>query len=317
MPTWTLQELEGCRQKVYPHVTSQQLINNFALWGGIIRFTLAEPDLTNSRIEFDASIDKAAAQFPSLFESVGKTSAAAGTSYYVLQIQTDNTYIPRWVTFGSTAMVERIASAMYSKHHSRLKDFLGASQDDAEYGALRGYLFEGLVHNLLSHGGTFEVCSLNGATRRETLSIAAQPNSYPTVFEDLSGINQLRNSNPPPTYFRPQAKNFCAVDSILFDPTPAMIQTTVSKVHPVKMKGLVNIVEYFGNPQAVAPGQQAVSTVSTGSKYRLYFAVPPENYSTFQKQNYLNADGKVVQQVNQWITNYVEQWVMMIKFTAS
>lgn len=305
MPVWEEQELEDCRQLIYSNVTKEKLSDNFANWGGIIRFTLAQPEFSESKEILQNSIDKTVAQFPSLYDSVGRSSAAEGSSHYILQIHTQSPYRHRQLTFGSMIIAEKIAYELFSRKQSQLLAFLDASHDIGDYGSLRGYMFEGLVHNLLSRDGTFDVRSLERRLPNEKLIIVPQRNGHPTVFKDLAELNGIIRNNPnPPSYFRPKSKTYCGVDSILFHPTFAMVQITISKDHPIKMQGVVDILKDIFLP----PSRSSV-------KYRFYFVVPESIYDDFRKQSYLTTESKVATNINSLITDNVEQWVMKIDFT--
>ncbi|TMW57985.1 hypothetical protein Poli38472_013459 [Pythium oligandrum] len=79
-------------------------------------------------------------------------------------------------------------------------------------------------------------------------------------------------------YLRPVSKNFQSVDSNI--KPAALFQVTGAHKHPCKQKGLHDVLSELGNP----------------THPRLYFVVPPDRFTSFRYQPYLNAKGKAMRE---------------------
>ncbi|TMW57980.1 hypothetical protein Poli38472_013454 [Pythium oligandrum] len=98
-------------------------------------------------------------------------------------------------------------------------------------------------------------------------------------------------------YLRPVSKNFQSVDSII--KPAALFQVTGAHKHPCKQKGLHDVLSELGNP----------------THPRLYFVVPPDRFTSFRYQPYLNAKGKAMREPTYVNVRRIQQFALQVEIT--
>ena len=128
------------------------------------------------------------------------------------------------------------------------------TQTNASDATKRGYIFEVLVHRFFARGGTAVLRRLSPggtAAERAGQSIVFPPRQQ-HVFSRLGAPAAQHGPRwDAQTYNRPLSKSFCAVDAAIF---PYMlIQSTVASSHPIKMAGVVALLDAIGAAGAGTP----------------------------------------------------------------
>jgi hypothetical protein len=152
-----------------------------------------------------------------------------------------------------------------------------------------GWIFDARMHLVFQGGGSFEATKLGGPTAI-TIDIGTKPCRE---FSRVAGLGSLlrRKSGSPRikpeiigVYFKPQHRNFCAVDSFAIikvattnKPVLVLFQMTVSTQHPVKAHGLASIWAEIPAELKKTPPM-------------LVFVVPADAANTFSRQTIVPSD---------------------------
>ena len=172
----------------------------------------------------------------------------------------------------STFVQEYVYEQFSKENRHRLISFISGAVGNPLLSSIRGGLFEAHAHQRLCSGETFKTRLLSdpgpGSGDDET------DDAYfgPLATRDVSHVNDIS----PGYYCRPVAKNFESIDSLIAP--NKLFQITVSDKHPIKHNGLEKLKD----------------KLDSSGEIRLYFVVPSDRYSSFQRQNYVNIDGMAV-----------------------
>ena len=176
------------------------------------------------------------------------------------------------------------------------------TQTNASDATKRGYIFEVLVHRFFARGGTAVLRRLSPggtAAERAGQSIVFPPRQQ-HVFSRLGAPAAQHGPRwDAQTYNRPLSKSFCAVDAAIF---PYMlIQSTVASSHPIKMAGVVALLDAIG---AAGAGTQR--------EIKYVVVVPSVQQREFTQQPYAyhNEANKVAQRVPPRIRDSVAEYVL-------
>ena len=174
--------------------------------------------------------------------------------------------------------------------------FLVASIGRPFASAARGQIFELWAHKHLSRGGTFKIKQLHDDSAGGESELTL-PEMECLTFSGLDDLKEKHSqASTKPLYLEPTKVNFEAVDSISENKA---FQMTVSHSHPVKMKGLKEIMDSTG----------------TADNFKLYFVVPDDVYrqqdAFKKKQVYETTKGERALRVSSAL-NKVEQYVLCL-----
>ncbi|CAG8691654.1 570_t:CDS:2, partial [Ambispora gerdemannii] len=163
-----------------------------------------------------------------------------------------------------------------------------------ERASFRGYVFEGVVHNVLQNGGSFRIRELKASNEvpEEETTLKLSPSNGLEIFYDIKELTK------PKVYYIPYAKNFAAIDSIqLFDNDPDhFYQATVSDHHNVK-----NSIR---------------SAIRSNKQIHFYFVVPKDVFPRFKyNQNFLNDNGTPYRNRPGWLRT-ITQFALEIDWDA-
>ena len=185
-----------------------------------------------------------------------------------LEIKLRHAYVFSRVYLASTFVQEFVYEQFSKENRHRLISFISGAVGNPLLSSIRGGLFEAHAHLRLCSGETFKTRLLSGpgpgSGNDET---SAYFGRLPT--RDVSHVNDIS----PGYYCRPVAKNFESIDSLIAP--NKLFQITVSDKHPIKHNGLEKLKD----------------KLASSGEIRLYFVVPSDRYSSFQRQNYVNIDG--------------------------
>ena len=217
--------------------------------------------------------------------------------------------------------VSRWALDLLLRHYEDQKfdaatDFYYSISGMSEAASLQGHIFERQVLNHLGDiasipaKSTFNIRGLtdsnltkwtcHGAIRRITFDES-------TVFNELT--EAVRNRKP--VHLVPSARNFAAVDSILYDPDDpdavlTCIQITMNVNHPIAVSGLQLIQRWLKHGSSLN-GLRPQET----RPWRFLFVVPSKHASTFKSQKFERdtRTNKWAGKVHQYVLGLREQTI--------
>jgi hypothetical protein len=148
---------------------------------------------------------------------------------------------------------------------------------------LRGHLFEALVLNYLDGIDTHRDLSIRLLTGSDEITWTYR-GPIPRVRFGRTFINEINEAveNKARIHLVPEAPNFAAADSIVYDPKEVLtfVQVTINHEHPIAVSGLKSIQKWLrvnDNTARVRPNQN--------QPWRFIFIVPEEMASSFTLQN--------------------------------
>jgi len=284
MPVWEHDELELCRSSLYSNIDQNMFEERLAKLGGIPRL-IFENDLDPSEIVAEALTRTS---LENCTRAVGEIYSNDNVSHVILQLVPTPDYKRYTVMYSSVYVAEEVASRYALENKGGLITFLLASDDLPKYGGLRGYVFEGYCHNIISTGGSFFVRSLEpGAKKEERLKIPKCKKLF--AGSSFDSTEQKKNE-----YYRPVSRNFGAVDAWI--QSVGFFQMTVNAHHGINMNEMKTCLSYCDEP-------------------KLYFVVPSGMFSSFEKQNFLTAKGIVAQKTPKELLK-LKQFVISIELDA-
>jgi hypothetical protein len=136
-------------------------------------------------------------------------------------------------------------------------------------------------------------------------------------FEKLTITDDMESAveNKTPMHLVPEASNFPAVDSIVYNPNDpdavvTCIKITMNKDHTILVKGLRSIQRWL-RPLGLHPTKKR--------PWRLLFIVPLDMASTFKAQNFKGdtAKGEWRSKVNQYVLGLEEQTIFKRRSNSS
>jgi hypothetical protein len=92
--------------------------------------------------------------------------------------------------------------------------------------------------------------------------------------------------------------NFQSVDAIM--KPDVLFQVTGGHKHPCKQKGLYDVLNLLGNPPAP----------------RLYFVLPPDRFTSFRYQRYLDSKRKRMTKPSYANVRKIQQFAMEVKLVS-
>jgi hypothetical protein len=174
------------------------------------------------------------------------------------------------------------------------------TQTSASDATKRGYVFEVLVHRFFGRGGTAVLRRLSpGGTAAEQAGqkIVVPPRRHHMFSRLGAPADQQGPQWNAQTYNRPSSKTFCAVDAAVFP--DMLIQSTVAMSHPIKMAGVLALLDALAAAGAGPPHM-----------IKYVFVVPIGQLSAFTQQPYHSEAGTVAQRVPPRIGDFVVQYAL-------
>jgi len=236
-------------------------------------------------------------------DCIGGLGKKDGISDLLVHYFVDTTdYESYTLKFASNQVASELAARFQINKRSQLLSFVQASETICKMSTLRGHLFEGMCHNMLTTPGlTFKARLLESGYFYDTVSrltfgrdwIYTVPRNQVVVsFANHQAIPGLANY----VYARPISKTLPVADSIV---KPFIIfQMTVNKSHGIKRQRLIDLVNAMG---------------AVGGTVRFYWVVPDSIYETYPKQR-LTVDINDDPHQQQTIAEAnIEQWVLKIQ----
>ncbi|GAQ93517.1 hypothetical protein KFL_016040010 [Klebsormidium nitens] len=259
MDVWSWNELESCREGVFPDRDPDESKARYDRWGGIPRFVLEKVDS-----DAQALLEKAISTTPLkvLVDSVGSQAAPNEASHKLLHLRVRGDFETTVMVMASVYVTHRVAYQIWKNEKEALRTFLSSSEGEGSVGALRGNLWEGFCHARLIEGGQFRIRDLSDPLLSTSDKIFQRPAAAPLVFDKWDDIQGKQDGQ----YLRPRSKTNESVDSAT-QPN-VLFQITVSKRHDLKGAGMKKAIEFLrqNGPGAV----------------ELYFALPSDAFMKFQ-----------------------------------
>ncbi|POM80630.1 Crinkler (CRN) family protein [Phytophthora palmivora] len=195
-------------------------------------------------------------------------------------------------------------------------------------------MFEEHVHSVLPQGGTFRIRRLvdNGEAHDDDEYLTegdwdegegdddamdaddvAMEDSTAATRDLGDGVISIQLSERPTVvfnndneviaadttiYLRPAAKNYKSVDAII--KPDVLFQVTGAHRHPCKQADLHDVLKLLGNPAAP----------------RLYFVLPPDRFTDFRYQRYLDSNRKRMTMPSYVNVRKIQQFAMEVKLVS-
>jgi hypothetical protein len=158
MPTWSLEEIEICRQKLFNHLVSDDVKNLFGKWGGIPCYVLKNAKKPAQQRKLDNAIT--AVDLNVLVKAVGNPESLDSATHHLIHLNVADDFCTVHNVFASAYVADKVYLQLYEMKRMELTNFLAASKGIVDLGALRGILFERHAHKVISNGGTFQIREL-------------------------------------------------------------------------------------------------------------------------------------------------------------
>ena len=271
MDVWSLEELEECRRLVYPDMDPSAVKGRWAVWGGVPRYVLQKVGKGAQQLITEA-IDRSSIDL--VRHALEGSAAHQNVSDLLLHTRVEADFVTTTMNWASDWVAEQFACRALSTERQKLVEFIGAAHDMPVMGTLRGRLWEGLCHNVLAAGGTFEVRRLD-ETSEGVQQLTVTPCASCLVFDDIREVEGVADD----VYCRPSSQTFAAIDSLR--QPQHLYQITVARRHDVTGRGLE---------------RAAGSLRARRAEIRLYFVVPPKEFSSLSNQRVKGKGGAGVVQ---------------------
>jgi len=289
MPVWSIEEIHQCRALMYAHLTEQEVQTLFDRWGGIPRYVLRNARREDQQDKLNQAFDKDTVK--SVTSCIGKIGAGDNITHRLVHIHVEN-FVKMYYVFASAYVADKVIDHFIGDNYEELLLFILSSNDESDYAALRGYLFERIAHSILSQGGVFSTREL----------IPGSKDIGPQRSLELKKTQRFRFNthqtipNNGDFYYHPDSPTFPSIDS--FIQPNLLFQMTISLKHRCKQTGLrdaLNLLRDSSNPQ-------------------LYFVVPEDIFDKFQFQKYHDTNGNPLQPPSSIFSNVkrIRQHVLKI-----
>jgi hypothetical protein len=290
MPCWSRDEIFSIID-YFPDIDKNTVEKLFEKYGGIPRFVLSKSDDWNAELQLaikSANIDE-------LQKSIGGPELLSDTSHKVLQYGVDSNYRESTVKFASQYIADKVSEKLLEDQISKTSASIQLMARYPEIASLRGSIFENYAHKVLGGNGKWTVKAL-AENKTEELELKNKKTGFFDSLEDLDISEEI--------YYRPNNKNFGALDSFIRKGNVIyFFQMTVSTNHPVSNAAIENAIK-------------KIDSKTGRMNYKLIFITPPDVFSNFRHQHYLNKENKIIQPNNlEKIIRDVGQWVLELKLT--
>jgi hypothetical protein len=266
MDVWSFQELQQCRDLMYPEMELSGVKGRWDIWGGVPRYVL-DKVLEEDQQEIHQAIDRSSIDI--VRQALGGSSSHHEISDLLLHLRVEADFMSIRMDWASDWVAERFAQRAWQQEKDRLIEFLSVSHGLPELGTLRGRLWEGVCHDRLAAGGVYRVKRLGEGLEGVSIEqVVLEPCTSRLVFDDLREVEGARDQ----VYCKPRAANFAAIDSMR--QPGSLFQITVAKKHGVNGDGLERATACMRAPR---------------QDIHLYFVVTPPLFESFKQQPLLGS----------------------------
>lgn len=251
MPTFTLPELQRCREIAFPTLGAAVVESHHERWGGSARFVLRYAKVQEQqRLMKDANeaaihsdLDAAVAAVAASDGGTGKYSNSPHILFHVAVLPATPA-LPRFsssfVVFASDFCRDIVLTVLIKRGREAVRAFLASAEGLPSMGSLRGHLFERLALSaLFSLTRTWELVALDGSGTKSDITPGARPT---VIFSDVDDLLRLWQQDSG-TVGRPRNSNWPTWDAVTRDADTCIVtfwQMTVSSpaAHGLRVKGL-------------------------------------------------------------------------------
>ena len=251
LPIWSLEELKLMGPS---YSRSEDVVKKrFNMIGGLPRYVLEKDDDLKEKVEEKINkllSDKAALQIP--LENLTESEISHRLIHFKVE---PPCYTKPTRVLGSEYIRGRFSERLRDLDEQKARYFLRLFGDVSLVAASVGNLFQGYADRHLSAGGRFLIRSLDTEVD-DSIDLSPRP-IY--LFRDLSECTN------PAIYYRPKAKNFACIDSLILE--VGYFQITISQKRDISIKEMKKIME-------------------TVDMEKLYFVVPHTKFEAFMKPKF-------------------------------
>lgn len=145
MPIWSREEIQHCRQLLFPYITAREADTLFNKWGGIPRYVLANAHIPQQQDKLDDAITSV--DLDALVKCIGGSDAADFVSHRLVHIHVSDDFSTKTYRFASDYVLNGVYSNLFVKQRQQLLDFMAVNLDFDALSVLRGCLFEKHAHS--------------------------------------------------------------------------------------------------------------------------------------------------------------------------
>jgi Crinkler effector protein N-terminal domain len=239
MPTWDLNELCVANEILQLNIDKNELIKQYALFGGSARYCLSTSPtfISSARSDIDTFISEINDIFELKKLFIG-TSNIKDVVHHIMQFIPEDSLHMAKLYPASPAISIKLYKQIKEKliqEQVLLMDYLNGIEKGSIYSA---WLFETSIHDCFLNGGTFEMQSLKDSSKH-VIHIDQTIGEY-SPFSMKHDQGEVFTN----IYRIPKASNYPSIDSyIITDKLILMFQMTKSERHPVKSSGLVSFLQ--------------------------------------------------------------------------
>ena len=338
MPVWSRNEILKCRELIYSDTPENVVQDCFRRWGGIARYVLRFAQVEKQQMLLEKAIE--IVDLDKLVIACGKLDANdADVSHRLLHYRVNKSFDSQYFVFASQYVQQLVYKRLYDNDKRKLLEFIAVSDRVGTLAVLRGHLFEGHVHSILPQGGTFQVrrlvdkkevydddeddeglmedeCdgededSVEAMSADDDVAMEDEVVDYTTLVEPTEVTFQKSEETvvfyhgsevataASTSYLRPAVKNYQSVDAII--KPNVLLQVTCARNHSCKQKGLHDVLDLLGDPSAP----------------RLYFVLPPDRFTNFRYQRYLDSKRKRMKMPSYVNVRKIQQFAMEVKLVS-
>jgi hypothetical protein len=295
MSVWSRDELYSCRL-LFSDLTEKKVKSLFKKWGGIPRFVLQYASDATQQSLLDDAIG-AATDINSLLQSLRSGSVPDGAPHKLIHMHVAENNTTKSFEFASNYVAGRLVNRMMMNYREQLIMFLSSADGLNEYAVLRGQLFEQYAHNVLAHGGYFQVRKLvaAGAVAKDVKHKQFFPRTQ-KLFSTKAEVEAATHES----YLQPKKKTFESVDAIV-RPNILFQMKSGQSTYQCKQRGLLAALDILNFPK----------------KVRLFFVVPPSQFETLtETQRYCGTKCSVLTQPDTRLKT-IRQYALCVPLTTS
>lgn len=234
-------------------IDDETLRKRFIKFGGVARYTLCSEDVYSNGEE---DLKNAIKQTNSLNDLMGYLDLdnvdPTGISHRLIYFVPENNRTSYKLDFGSVEIFVMIDERLKKVIRDDRLKLMWQLENNSKCSVFRGWLFEGEVHGVLSKGGNFSCRPLKSASSKVneqnvTLTINSECEIKPLKTRET--LNEIFAK----MYLKPDISNFASLDSCYFDDKESILwvfQSTLSRLHPMKTKSLLEILNVLGKLEA-------------------------------------------------------------------
>ncbi|KAJ3392603.1 hypothetical protein HDU84_003852 [Entophlyctis sp. JEL0112] len=248
-PTWTLDELESCRNGCYLTLPTSELLERYRVYGGVARY-IFHPDYSKTPEDMEAEL--ADLDAVNNVRNIGKPT---DTLHHII-VSDDGLYRLKFVDIASKYVGEQLWEKHSAQMITNLQEMLCGGPNE-----ISRHLFEIYGHRVFSRGGRTLKCRNLSTDETSELKLDQLDGERIPFGKDSVPAKPILKY-----YEASDDDNFRAIDSLS---PQGMFQFTAGAEHPIRgVAVLKSVCLSFDHP-------------------KLYFVVPPHRFQGFSKLKFL------------------------------